>query len=67
MAARWVPEECFARDPSLANAEPRLIAYFMILDWAMTTGNVDELKGLIRYLSWSLETMTRFGDGTAHN
>jgi hypothetical protein len=39
----------------------------MILDWAMSTGNVDELTRLIGYLSASLETMTRFGDGTAHN
>ena len=67
LAGSWIPKEYLARDPSLASAPVKLVAYFMILDWAMSTGNVDELTRLIGYLSASLETMTRFGDGTAHN
>ena len=47
------------------------MVYFMILDYLMSTGNVDEVNRLIGYLTSSLEKMekmeTMFGEGTANN
>jgi hypothetical protein len=68
LARGWVPEEYRAADPALVNAPLRQWAYFMILDYLMSTGNVDEVNRLIGYLTASLEKMeTEFGEGAANN
>ena len=67
LARSWVPEEYSTVD----NWTLRQSVYFMILDYLMSTGNVDEVNRLIGYLTSSLEKMeameTTFGEGTANN
>jgi hypothetical protein len=68
LARGWIPEEYRVADPAVANAPLRQLVYFMILDYLMCTGNVDEVNRLIGYLTASLETMeTTFGEGAANN
>jgi hypothetical protein len=52
LARGWVPEEYRWTDGHL-----RQFVYFMILDYLMTKGNMDEVKGLIGYLTSCLEKM----------
>jgi len=70
LARNWVPEGYF-RDLTIDNWTLRQLVYFMILDYLMSTGNVDEVNRLIGYLTSSLEKMekmeTMFGEGTANN
>jgi hypothetical protein len=65
LARNWIPEKY------IDNWTLRQLVYFMILDYLMSTGNVDEVNRLIGYLTSSLEKMekmeTMFGEGTANN
>jgi hypothetical protein len=65
LARGWIPEE-YRSDSIVADAPLSHHVYFMMLDYLMSTGNVDEVKRFFEYVTDGLEKVkTRFGEGGA--
>jgi hypothetical protein len=58
MARGWVPKKYLA-DTAVANAPLQSHVYFMILDYLMCTGNVDEVNRFFSYAKSGLERVAK--------
>jgi hypothetical protein len=58
LSRTWIPEE-YRADPILANPPVKALAYFMMVDWLMSTGNVAEVNEFIDYMVSGLARVAR--------
>jgi len=62
-----VPED-YRSDPILANPPVRALAYFMMVDWLMSTGNVAEVNQFFDYVVSGLKEVAKmYGEENASN